>query len=204
MTYGPGDAIRIKAGATLLFQIHYTANGTATTDQTSVGIIFAKEPPRREIRNNAFMNPQLVLPAGATDQAVESAIVFNEDAHITALFPHTHVRGKGWEYRLVDPDGKSEVILPVPKYDFNWQTYYIFSKPLAVQKGSRLEATAHYDNSAGNPSNPDPTVEVHWGEQTWQEMQYTGITYYLDDAASPASIQVLNNGAPARSSESRP
>jgi hypothetical protein len=189
MTYGPGDAIRIKAGATLLFQIHYTANGKATMDQTSVGIIFAKEPPQREIRNLAFINTQLVLPAGAANEPVESAIQFNEDAHITALFPHTHVRGKSWEYRMVGPDGRSQVILPVPKYDFNWQTYYIFSKPLTVTKGSRIEATAHYDNSTGNPSNPDPTKEVHWGEQTWQEMQYTGITYYLDAAASPASAQ---------------
>ncbi len=189
MTFGPGDAIRIKAGASLLFQIHYTANGTPTMDQTSVGIIFAKQPPQREIRNNAFLNAQLVVPPGADNEPVESAILFNEDAHITALFPHTHVRGKSWEYRLVDPNGRSEVILAVPKYDFNWQTYYIFAKPLAVAKGSRLEATAHFDNSAANPSNPDPMVEVHWGEQTWQEMQYTGITYYLDAAPSPAAIQ---------------
>ena len=76
------------------------------------------------------------------------------------------------------------MVLSVPKYDFNWQTYYVFAKPLAVPKGSRLEATAHYDNSVNNPSNPDPKIDVRWGEQTWQEMQYSGITYYVDQPAS--------------------
>lgn len=96
------------------------------------------------------------------------------------MFPHTHLRGKSWEYRLIYPDGRSQVVLAVPKYDFNWQTYYVFSRPFAVPKGSRLEATAHYDNSVNNPSNPDPKKEVHWGDQTWEEMQYSGITYYVD------------------------
>lgn len=182
MTFQPGAAMRIGAGAVLTFQIHYTANGKATSDRTSVGMIFAKEAPKLEIRNSAFVNLTLRLPAGASDQAVESAIEFKEDSHIWALFPHTHLRGKSWEYRLVHPDGRSEVVLSVPKYDFNWQTYYVFAQPLAVPKGSRLEATAHYDNSAANLWNPDPKVEVRWGEQTWQEMQYSGITYSVDEA----------------------
>ena len=151
-----------------------------TTDQSSVAMIFAKEPPKQEIHNSAFVNVLLKLPPGADNQAVDSAIEFNQDVHITALFPHTHLRGKSWEYRLIYPDGRSDVVLSVPKYDFNWQTYYVYSTPLAVPKGSRLEATAHYDNSVNNASNPDPKVEVHWGDQTWQEMQYSGITYYVD------------------------
>ena len=187
MTFQPGAAMRIGPGAVLTFQIHYTANGKATSDRTSVGMIFAKEPPKLEIRNSAFVNLKLRLPAGASDEAVDSAIEFNQDSHIWALFPHTHLRGKSWEYRLVHPDGRSEVVLSVPKYDFNWQTYYVFAKPLAVPKGSRLEATAHYDNSAANAWNPDPKVEVRWGEQTWQEMQYSGITYSVDEARTPAA-----------------
>ena len=115
--------MRIKAGAVLAFQVHYTANGTATRDRTSVGMIFANRPPRQEIRNSAFVNPFFVIPAGANNQAVESAIEFTEDSHIWALFPHTHLRGKSWEYRLVYPDGRREVVLSVPRYDFNWQTY---------------------------------------------------------------------------------
>lgn len=187
MTFRPGTAIHIGAGAELTFQIHYTANGKATSDKTSVGMIFAKESPKLEIRNSAFINATFRLPAGAGDQAVDSAIQFNEDSHIWALFPHTHLRGKSWEYRLVHPDGRSEVVLSVPKYDFNWQTYYVFAQPLAVTKGSRLEATAHYDNSAANLWNPDPKVDVRWGEQTWQEMQYTGITYSVDEVRTPAA-----------------
>ncbi|MGD0299168.1 MAG: thiol-disulfide isomerase [Bryobacteraceae bacterium] len=180
MTFEPGQAIRIPAGAQLLFQVHYTANGKEATDQSSVGMIFAKEAPKQELHNSAFVNLLLRLPAGADNQAVDSAIEFTQDSHITALFPHTHLRGKSWEYRLIYPDGRSEVVLAVPKYDFNWQTYYLFTTPLAVPKGSRLEATAHYDNSVNNPSNPDPKTEVHWGDQTWEEMQYSGITYYVD------------------------
>jgi len=179
LTFDPGSAMRIKAGSTLVFQIHYTANGKPTEDKSSVGMIFASKP-QREIRNSAFVNVFLKIPPGVANQDVDSEIEFQQDAHITALFPHTHLRGKSWEYRLVYPDGRSEVVLSVPKYDFNWQTYYVFSKPLAVPKGSRLEAAAHYDNSADNPWNPDPKVEVHWGEQTWQEMQYSGISYFVD------------------------
>ena len=180
MIFEPGQAIRVPAGAQLLFQVHYTANGKEATDQSSVGMIFAKEAPKQEIHNSAFVNVLLQLPPGADNQAVDSAIEFTQDSHITALFPHTHLRGKSWEYRLIYPDGRSEVVLAVPKYDFNWQTYYVFTTPLTVPKGSRLEATAHYDNSVNNPSNPDPKKEVHWGDQTWEEMQYSGITYYVD------------------------
>jgi len=183
MTFEAGTAIRIKAGAVLSFQLHYTSNGKASLDQTSVGMIFAKQPPRQEMRTSAFINEVFRIPAGATDQAVHSAIQFEQDSHIFALFPHTHLRGKSWRYVLVYPDGRSEVVLSVPKYDFNWQTFYEFAKPLAVPKGSRLEATAHYDNSRNNPSNPDPNVEVGWGEQTWNEMQYSGITYTVDEPA---------------------
>jgi hypothetical protein len=131
----------------------------------------------------------LKIPPGVSNQEVDSAIEFKQDVHITALFPHTHLRGKSWQYRMIYPDGRSEVVLSVPKYDFNWQTYYVFAQPLAVPKGSRLEAAAYYDNSAANTSNPDPKVEVRWGEQTWQEMQYSGITYFVDQAdRSTASL----------------
>ena len=186
LTFEPGSAIRIKAGSNFIFQIHYTSNGKATADRTSVGMIFAK-PPRQEIRTSAFYNPFFTLPAGSDNQEVDSAIQFNQDVHVTALFPHTHLRGKSWEYRLVYPDGRSEAVLSVPKYDFNWQTYYVFTKPLAVPKGSRLEAAAHYDNSEANRWNPDPKMDVHWGEQTWQEMQYSGITYFVDDQGGQAT-----------------
>jgi hypothetical protein len=94
------------------------------------------------------------------------------------IFPHTHVRGKKWEYVLELPDGtKKPVLSGTPRYDFNWQTYYIFKEPLRVPKGARLVSTAWFDNSAANKHNPDPKVDVGWGDQTWEEMQYTGILY---------------------------
>jgi hypothetical protein len=186
MVFQPGEAIRIPAGSSLVFQVHYTANGKPASDQSSIGLIFAKQPPEREIHTTDFLNPMLKIPAGDPDQPVDSAIEFTEDCHITSMVPHTHLRGKSWEYRLIYPNGDSQVILDVPHYDFNWQTWYTFAKPLAVPKGSRLEATAHYDNSPNNPSNPNPKIEVHWGDQTWEEMQYTGMTYFIDHPAAPA------------------
>jgi hypothetical protein len=175
-----GSALRIKAGSVLTLQVHYTATGKAERDRTSVGFIFAKEAPKQEVRSASFINFQLTIPPRADDYRLDAQIEFTEDAHITALFPHTHLRGKSWEYRLTYPDGREEVVLSVPHYDFNWQTYYQYAKPLAVPKGTRLVAIAHYDNSANNKSNPNPNSEVRWGDQTWEEMQYSGITYTVD------------------------
>jgi hypothetical protein len=183
LTFPPGQAMLIRAGSQVVFQIHYTANGTATKDRSSLGMIFAKHAPEQEMRNAAFSNPMLKLQPGADNEEVDSEIEFTADSHIWALLPHTHLRGKTWEYRLTYPDGRSEVVLSVPKYDFNWQTYYVFAKPLAVPKGARLLGIAHYDNSAANKSNPDPTKLVKWGQQTWEEMQYTGITFTIDQQA---------------------
>ena len=189
MVFQPGTALKLGPGTTVIFQVHYTANGAPTKDQSKMGLIFAKEPPKQEIMSSQFMNPQLVLPPGAGNQRVDSEIEFTADSHIWALIPHTHLRGKSWEYQLKYPDGRSEVVLSVPKYDFNWQTYYHFTRPLAAPKGARLQAIAHYDNSAANRANPDPKMEVHWGEQTWEEMQYTGITYTIDAPAAPTGQQ---------------
>jgi hypothetical protein len=180
MTFPSGSALRIKAGSVLTLQVHYTTIGKPEKDRTSVGFIFAGQPPKQEVRSASFVGLQLRIPPGASNHRVDCQIEFNQDVHITALFPHTHLRGKSWEYRLTYPDGREEVVLSVPQYDFNWQTYYQFAKPLAVPKGSKLLAIAHYDNSANNKANPDPTLEVRWGDQTWEEMQYSGITYILD------------------------
>jgi hypothetical protein len=188
LVFQPGTAMLIKAGSTIRFQVHYTASGQAATDVSSVGMIFAKEKPATELRDSAFMNVQLKLPAGSPDTAVDSAIEFDQDAHIWALFPHAHLRGKSWEYRLVYPDGRKQVVLSVPAYDFNWQTYYTFAEPLAVPKGARLEVTAHYDNSVNNKFNPDAKVDVKWGEQTWEEMQYSGITYSVDKTEQKTNV----------------
>jgi copper type II ascorbate-dependent monooxygenase-like protein len=180
LTFPEGTALRIRAGSILTFQMHYTAKGHDRMDRTSVGFRFAKEAPSEQIIATHFVNGQFSLMPGAKDAMVPSSVAFNEPVKIYGLFPHTHLRGKKWQYTLVRPDGSSEVILDVPKYDFNWQTYYLFAKPLEIPAGARIIARAWYDNSADNDNNPDPTATVRWGDQTWEEMQYTGLLYSVN------------------------
>ncbi len=187
--YPAGTATRLRAGTTLIFQMHYTTNGTATTDRTSIGLIFAKEPPTIELRGTVLADGALHIPAGAADYPVDAEMTVNQDISLWAILPHTHVRGKRWEYDAIYPDGRRETILAVPKYDFEWQTDYLYKTPLKLPKGTKIHATAWYDNSANNPSNPDPTKDVWWGDQTWEEMMFSGITYSLDSAPSPRTAQ---------------
>ena len=175
--FRPGTAMRLPPGGTLMLQMHYTSNGTAGTDRSKVGIIFAKEPPTAEIEASQFINTLFTIPAGAADHRVDASVGFAQDAVLWGIFPHTHVRGKRWSYTLALPDGTMKPLLSVPKYDFNWQTYYMFKEPLEIPKGSRILSSAWYDNSPANRSNPDPTKAVRWGDQTWEEMQYTGLLY---------------------------
>ena len=175
--FRPGTAMRLPPGGVFMLQVHYTANGTAGTDRSKVGLIFSKEPPKTEIEASQFINTLFTIPAGAADQRVDASVTFAQDATLWGIFPHTHVRGKRWSYTLALPDGTMKPLLSVPKYDFNWQTYYMFKEPLDIPKGSRILSSAWYDNSAANKSNPDPTVAVRWGDQTWEEMQYTGLLY---------------------------
>lgn len=188
MVFEHGTALRIPKGSELVFQVHYTANGTASTDRSRVGMVLAKEPPEREMWVGQFMNGVFEIPPGASNQQVDAMIEFTEETEIFALFPHTHLRGKRWEYRLRYPDGRMEDVLSVPEYDFNWQTYYIFEQPLLVPKGARILASAWYDNSAANRANPDPTSAVRWGDQTWEEMQYSGLTYSVPAGTPNASL----------------
>ncbi len=178
--YAPGTALLMPAGTVLTFQIHYTTNGQPATDQTRIGVKFAAAPPASEVRAAAMINPRFMIPPGAADHPVESGLEFLEDVTIYSLAPHTHLRGTRWEHRLVYPDGREEIVLSVPTYDFNWQTEYKFAQPLRVPKGALLKAVAHYDNSKTNKANPDPTQPVYWGDQTWEEMQYTAISYSVD------------------------
>jgi hypothetical protein len=183
-TYAPGTnpqiapdgaAFRLEPGGILELQMHYTTNGAATTDRTKIGMVFANEASPREVRATHFFNGVFTLPAGAADVAVSTDLEFLQDATVWAVFPHTHLRGKKWDYKLVLPNGETRTILAVPRYDFNWQTYYMFKEPLQVPKGARIVSTAWYDNSAANKNNPDPKIDVTWGDQTWEEMQYTGV-----------------------------
>ena len=177
-----GMGMRIPAGYSLVFQMHYTTYGKATTDRSKIGLKFAKTPPKTILNTMALINASLSIPPGATNHLVENTMTFNRDTVIYSLIPHTHVRGTGWHYEATYPDGRKEVILSVPKYDFNWQHEYVFTQPWKVPAGTKLHAKAWYDNSANNKSNPDPTKTVTWGDQTWEEMMYTSITFYMPPA----------------------
>ena len=178
-----GMAMRIPKGHSLVFQMHYTTYGKATTDRTRIGLKFAKTPPKTILNTMALINASLSIPPGAANHLVENEMTFNRDTMLYSLVPHTHVRGKGWHYEATYPDGRKEVILSVPKYDFNWQHEYVFSQPLQLPAGTKLHAKAWYDNSAANKANPDATSQVRWGDQTWEEMMYTSITFALAPAA---------------------
>ncbi|HXG67221.1 MAG TPA: thiol-disulfide isomerase [Blastocatellia bacterium] len=187
--YAPGEqpaiiprglARKIPAGANLVFQVHYTPNGTAVKDRSYVGLIFAKEPPKSELLTRPILNARFVIPPGHPNYRVESSFTFPEDGTIQSLMPHMHLRGKSFEYRVTFPDGTSKVILSVPKYSFAWQSYYILKEPVRAPKGTRVDCVAHFDNSAGNKYNPDPTKEVRWGDQTWEEMMIGWMSYTLD------------------------
>ena len=178
-----GSAILLRAGSTLVVQMHYTTNGTATTDRTKLGLFLAKGPPKVEMRMSALVNGKLDIPAGASDYSLAAEMTTTADVTLRQMLPHTHLRGKSWEYTVTYPDGRSEVILAVPKYDFNWQTDYVFAEPLKLPQGTKIRAVAHYDNSAANKANPDPTVNVKWGDQTWEEMMFTSFVYSIDGVA---------------------
>jgi hypothetical protein len=178
--FRPGTALRLPAGATLVFQMHYTANGKATTDRTSIGFRFASAPPKEEIMTAALLNQNFTIPAGAPSTEVDAEMTLNTPMTFYSLLPHTHVRGTRWEIEAEYPDGRKEVLLSVPHYDFNWQTDYILKEPLKLPAGTKIRSRAWYDNSQGNRSNPDPSVDVHWGDQTWNEMQFMAFDFSID------------------------
>lgn len=178
VTWAPGLAKRLPAGCTLVFQLHYTTNGHAATDRTRIGFRFASTPPDREIFTRSVATTRFQIPPGAANHVITAEQAFTRDTVLLAFMPHMHVRGTAYRYELVRPDGSTEILLDIPHYDFNWQLRYEASTPILVPAGSRLRGTAHYDNSAGNPANPDPTATVRHGEQTWDEMMIGYIEGY--------------------------
>ena len=166
----PGQAKFIPAGSDIILQLHYTATGKAGTDKSRIGLIFAKEKPTERVLTLAAANWQFTIPANDPAYKVESKMKLYEGATLISLIPHMHFRGKDFTYVATYPTGEKETLLAVPKYDFNWQLTYELAQPKLLPKGTVIECVAHFDNSANNPANPDPTKEVHFGEQTWEEM----------------------------------
>ncbi|MBX7166882.1 MAG: redoxin domain-containing protein [Pirellulales bacterium] len=167
----PGVARKVKAGSKIVFQLHYTPNGRPQQDITSVGFKFcdaSQVQQEVEVRGASYW--MFMIPPGAANHELHASYKFRKDEYVANLLPHMHLRGKAFRYVAKYPDGTSEILLDVPKYDFNWQIQYEFDKPKLMPKGTTLECTGVYDNSADNPANPDPTEWVRPGEQTWHEM----------------------------------
>jgi hypothetical protein len=177
-----GMAKMIPAGSDLVFQMHYTTNGKPATDQTSAGIIFAKQPPQQRVITLQLTNDSFLIPPGADDYPVEVHGTLPNDATLLRLFPHMHLRGKRFEYNIVHPDKTKETLLRV-NYDFHWQLSYKLADPRPLKAGTTLQAIGWFDNSPNNPHNPDPSKVVRWGDQTSDEML---VGFF--DIAVPAGI----------------
>jgi hypothetical protein len=172
-----GMAKFVPAGSDLVFQMHYTTNGHAGIDQSSVGLIFAKRAPSQRVLTLQLTNDHFVIPPGVPDYRVEARGTLPNDATLLSFFPHMHLRGKRFEYNIIHgekdsgekPDQKMEPLLDV-RYHFHWQMSYRLAEPRLLKAGTELQAVAWYDNSRDNPHNPDPEAAVRWGEQTCDEM----------------------------------
>jgi mono/diheme cytochrome c family protein len=185
----PGEAKLIKAGSDIVLQLHYTPNGKAMTDRTKFGLIFAKEPPQKRVMSMMAINYFIKIPAGDANYEAHSRATLQQDVELVSLLPHMHLRGKDFLYKAVYPSGETQVLLSVPKYDFSWQIQYALDKELLLPKGTRIECTAHYDNSPNNPANPDPTQEVRWGDQTFEEMMVGFFDVSFDAKSDPSALQ---------------
>jgi mono/diheme cytochrome c family protein len=177
-----GMAKLIPAGSDLVFQMHYMAHGHAAKDQASIGLIFAKQPPKQRVLTLQLTNDHFVIPPGADDFRVEARGTLPNDATLLSFLPHMHLRGKRFEYNIVRKDGTIEPLLRVD-WDFYWQLSYQLAQPMPLAAGTELQAVAWYDNSKANPHNPDPNAAVRWGDQTYDEMM---VGFF--DVAVPADL----------------
>lgn len=183
-SFPEGMAKYVPAHSDLIFQMHYTTNGQAAGDQTSIGMVFARQTPKQRVLTLQLANERDVIPIppNTDNYRVEVHGTLPHDALLLSFFPHMHLRGKKFEYNIVHADGSRETLLRV-HYDFYWQLSYILAQPRFLPKGTKLEAIAWYDNSKNNPHNPDPDSPVQWGDQTYNEMM---VGFF--DIAVPASM----------------
>ena len=176
-----GMAKLIPRGAALVIELHYTPNGKAVSDRTRIALQFSKPPARRVLTLQMQPDRLDIAPGDANARATVSGTLPN-DALLLSFFPHMHLRGKAFEYDRTDPGGRPIPMLRVSRYNFHWQMEYRLAKPVFLKQGTRLTCTAWFDNSANNQLNPDPAVEVHWGEQSWQEMMVGFFSVAVDPA----------------------
>jgi hypothetical protein len=178
-----GFAKLIPARSDIVLQLHYSnMSHRAVKDQTSVGLVFAQQPPAKRVLTLQLTNDHFSIPPGDPAYRVEVHGSLPNDALLLSFFPHMHLRGKSFEYNLVEPHGRIRTLLRIPKYDFYWQLSYRLATPIPLKAGVILQAVASFDNSSGNRHNPNPGATVTWGEQTWSEM----MVGFFDIAVDPA------------------
>jgi len=165
-----GYSLFLPAGSDIMLQVHYTPNGKATQDLSRLGFIFAPAPPEYRVITFGVGVFSLKIPPYEPDYHVRAATTFGTDVRVLGLNAHMHLRGKSADVKATYPDGRVEELLRIPKYDFNWQITYEPEGDLRLPAGTRVEAISAFDNSANNPHNPDPSKEVHFGDQTSDEM----------------------------------
>ncbi|MEO8038513.1 MAG: redoxin domain-containing protein [Betaproteobacteria bacterium] len=174
--------VLLRKDARLQFQMHYTPNGKAARDVTRVGYYFAPNPPRHALHLTFLMKGSLAIPPRVKAHTESVEHVYDRAVMVYTLMPHAHLRGKAARFTAIHPDGRQEILLNVPKYDFGWQTTYVLAQPRILPAGTRVVFDMTWDNSAQNPANPDPDKTVHWGDQTWDEMNAGWIRYrFVDD-----------------------
>jgi len=183
-----GQAKLIKGGSDIFIQVHYTTNGTASTDRTRIGLVFAKQPPAERVLMMSAINTKFKIPAGDPNYQVDAEFELGTTATLYALHPHMHGRGKDFDYRVKYPNGETVKILSVPNYRFSWQLWYDLDKPMVLPKGTKILCTAHFDNSPNNPDNADPTKDVIWGDQSWEEMMIGFFHIVFDAKMSPKEL----------------
>lgn len=172
-----GFGKKLPKGSRILFQMHYTPNGKATQDQTELGLIFAKTPPKFEVKVAGVANVRFSIPPEADNHEVDAQIRLPFDATVMGFAPHMHLRGKACKYEITTNTRKT--ILDIPRYDFNWQLLYHLAEPMPLKKGDTIHYTAWYDNSSKNPANPDPSKTIKWGQQTYDEMMLGYVEYFI-------------------------
>jgi peroxiredoxin len=189
-----GYARYVQKGSKLMFELHYTANGTPQKDRSYCGIVFADpKTVKKEVAVQNAANFTFKIPPHEPNQEVEAEYIFRNDSLLLTVSPHMHLRGKDFRYDLLYPDGKTETVLWIPRYDFGWQTTYELAEPKRVPRGTKMLCVAHFDNSEDNLANPDPNIEVGWGEQTWEEMMFGWFEMALadQDLTKPATDSSL-------------
>ncbi|MBX3470809.1 MAG: cytochrome c [Planctomycetes bacterium] len=191
-----GSAKRLPRGSTLVFQVHYTPDGEVRQDRTRLGLYFAApDEVQREAQTVALNSTGFAIPPGVKGHEVRARYQFDKDTMLVGLTPHMHLRGESFRYLLLLPDGTHRPVLSIPRYDFNWQTTYRLAEPMFVPKGARMMGIATFDNSAGNPANPDPTRTVYFGEQTTDEMMIGYMDVVPATAAERAAWEAATQGA---------